>query len=157
MAIQDYLFGASPAPTVTSTTNNDLPLWYQQYLQSIAAKGTQVAGEGYQTYGGPRIAGLTADQNTAYGNLRAGIGQYQPMLATAGEYATNAGSGFDEGEFNQYMNPYMDGVTNQIARLGARNLSEDILPAVGDTFIRSGQYGSGRKGDGLMLPMAGSR
>lgn len=143
----DFLFGANPAPTVTTTATQGLPLWYEQYLQSLAAKSSQVAGEPYQTYGGQRIAGLTQDQQTAYGNLRSGIGQYQPMLATAGQYATNAGSGFDEGEFDQYMNPYMEGVTNQIARLGARNLSEKILPAVGDTFIRSGQYGSGRMGE----------
>jgi len=143
----DFLFGAKPAPTVSSTTDSFGPAWYQQFLQSIAAKGSQAAGEGYQAYGAPRVAGLTQDQQTAYSNLRSGIGQYQPMLATAGQYATNAGSAFDEGEFNQYMNPYMDQVTGQIAKLGARNLSENILPAVGDTFIRSGQYGSGRMGE----------
>lgn len=143
----DFLFGAKPAPTVTTTADQQLPGWYNEYLKALAAKSSQVAGEGYQQYGGPRVAGLTQDQQTAYGNLRAGIGQYQPLLETAGQYATNVGSGFNQGEFNQYMNPYMEGVTNQIARLGARNLSENILPGVGDAFIRSGQYGSGRMGE----------
>jgi hypothetical protein len=143
----DFLFGAKPAPTVTTTATQGLPLWYEQYLQSIAAKGSKAAGEGYQTYGGQRVAGLTQDQQTAYSNLRSGIGQYQPLIQTAGQYATNAGSGFNQSEFDQYMNPYMEGVTNQIAKLGARNLSENILPGVGDTFIRSGQYGSGRMGE----------
>lgn len=143
----DFLFGAKPAPTVSTTTDSFGPAWYQQFLQSIAARGSQAAGEGYQPYGGQRIAGLTPDQTQAYSNLRSGIGQYAPLIQTAGQYATNVGSGFNRGEFDQYMNPYMEGVTNQIAKLGARNLSENILPGVGDAFIRSGQYGSGRMGE----------
>lgn len=143
----DFLFGGQPAPNVTTTADQQLPGWYNAYLQALAAKSSQVAGEGYQQYGAPRIAGLTPDQQTAYGNLRSGIGSYAPLLATAGQYATNAGSGFNQNEFNQYMNPYIEGVTNQIARLGARNLTENILPNVGDAFIRSGQYGSGRMGE----------
>lgn len=143
----DFLFGARTAPTVTTVGTNEPPLWYSQYLQALAAKGSQIAGEGYQTYGAPRIAAQTPDQTNAYGMLRSGISSYQPMLQTAGQYATNVGSGFNQGEFNTYMNPYISGVTDQIARLGARNLSENILPGIGDTFIRSGQYGSGRMGD----------
>lgn len=147
MAGLDFLFQGRPTPQVSTTADTFGPAWYQSFLQSIAARGSQAAGEGYQTYGAPRIAPLSSDQNAAYGNLRAGIGQYAPMLATAGSYATKAGSPFDENEFNQYMNPYMDRVTGQIAKLGARNLSENILPAVGDSFIAAGQYGSGRMGD----------
>lgn len=47
----------------------------------------------------------------------------------------------------QYMNPYTDAVTNQIAQLGARNLSENLLPAVSDQFIRAGQFGGSRMGE----------
>lgn len=46
-----------------------------------------------------------------------------------------------------YMNPYTDAVTSRIAQLGARNLSENLLPAVSDSFIRAGQFGSGRMGE----------
>ena len=47
----------------------------------------------------------------------------------------------------QYLNPYTDAVTNQIAQLGARNLSENLLPAVSDQFIRAGQFGGSRMGE----------
>ena len=46
-----------------------------------------------------------------------------------------------------YMNPYTEGVTSQIARLGARNLSENLLPAVSDQFVRAGQFGGSRMGE----------
>lgn len=47
----------------------------------------------------------------------------------------------------QYMNPYQEGVMNAIAKQGARNLSENLLPAVSDAFIRAGQFGGTRMGE----------
>lgn len=46
-----------------------------------------------------------------------------------------------------YMNPYNAGVTDEIARLGARNLSEYMLPQLSDDFVRAGHYGSDRHRD----------
>ena len=36
---------------------------------------------------------------------------------------------------------------DQLAKRGARNLQENLLPAVSDSFIRAGQFGSSRMGD----------
>lgn len=47
----------------------------------------------------------------------------------------------------QYMNPYTQNVTDQMAKLSARNLSENLLPAVSDQFIRAGQFGGSRMGE----------
>jgi hypothetical protein len=44
------------------------------------------------------------------------------------------------------MNPYNAAVTDQIAKLGARNLSENILPSISDQFVSGGQWGSTRQG-----------
>lgn len=46
-----------------------------------------------------------------------------------------------------YMSPYNTQVTDQIAKLGARNLSENLLPSVSDQFIRAGQFGGSRMGE----------
>jgi hypothetical protein len=46
-----------------------------------------------------------------------------------------------------YMNPYNQAVTDQIAKLGARNLQENLLPAISDQFIRAGQFGGSRMGE----------
>jgi hypothetical protein len=50
-------------------------------------------------------------------------------------------------DIGQFMNPYTESVTNQIAKLGARNLSENLLPGVSDSFIRAGQFGGTRMGE----------
>ena len=66
-------------------------------------------------------------------------GAAQPyMSAAAQSSAANVG---------QYMNPYNDAVTNRIAQMGARNLSENLLPQVSDAFIRSGSFGGTRMGE----------
>jgi len=50
-------------------------------------------------------------------------------------------------QVGQYMNPYQQGVLDVIAKQGARNLREQLLPQVSDQFIRAGQFGSGRMGE----------
>jgi hypothetical protein len=48
------------------------------------------------------------------------------------------------GAVSQYMNPYTDQVVNRIGEVAGRNLRENLLPAMGDDFIKAGQYGSSR-------------
>lgn len=50
-------------------------------------------------------------------------------------------------DIGAYMSPYQSGVLDVIAKRGARNLSENLLPAVSDAFIQAGQFGSGRMGE----------
>jgi hypothetical protein len=68
-----------------------------------------------------------------------GVTAAQPYLQAAGE--TSAG------DIQNFMNPYTQNVTDQIAKLGARNLSENLLPGVSDAFIRAGQFGGTRMGE----------
>lgn len=51
------------------------------------------------------------------------------------------------GDIANYMNPYTESVTSQIAKLGARNLQENLMPAVSDAFIKAGQFGGTRMGE----------
>lgn len=48
---------------------------------------------------------------------------------------------------SSYMSPYTQQVTDRIAQLGQRNLTENLLPAVNKTFTGSGQFGSSRNAD----------
>ena len=68
-----------------------------------------------------------------------GVTAAQPYLQAAGESTAGA--------VQNFMNPYNEAVTNQIAKLGARNLSENLLPTVSDSFIRAGQFGGSRMGE----------
>lgn len=67
-------------------------------------------------------------------------------LTAANPYLQSA-SQSSAANINQYMSPYQQGVLDVIARQGARNLSENLLPGVSDAFIRAGQFGSNRMGE----------
>jgi len=67
-------------------------------------------------------------------------------LAAASPYLQAASGSFPQ-QAAAYMNPYNEGVTNRIAQLGARNLSENLLPQISDDFVRAGGYGSTRQRD----------
>ena len=44
------------------------------------------------------------------------------------------------------MNPYTEQVVNRIGELGARNLSETLMPAITSKYINAGQLGYGPRG-----------
>jgi len=67
-------------------------------------------------------------------------------LTAANPYLTAAGQ-TSASQVNQYMSPYQQGVLDVIAKQGARNLSENLLPQVSDSFIKAGQFGSNRMGE----------
>jgi len=145
----DFLFQGDVLPTVgtSSATEQFGPAWYQKYLAQMFGRTSSIAGEDYQPYEGQRIAALTDDQTGAYDLVRGGIGQYDQAMQTGIGYATNAGSDFNQGEFDKYMNPYIDQVVDTIAERGGRNLTENILPGVNSTFTGAGQFGSSRNAE----------
>ena len=150
MAILDFLFQGSPPPAVTSTTTSqqNLPTWYQEYLRALIGKSSSIAAEEYQPYTGERVARLTPDQTSAYDLTRAGVGSSEPYTTAAGTALTSAATpGLNQGVFDSYMSPYTTGVVDRIAQLGTRNLTEDLLPAVNTTFTGAGQYGGSRHAD----------
>jgi hypothetical protein len=103
---------------------------YQPAMQNAIAGTQGLTGQVAGT-----TSGLTMLQQAAG---MSGVGAAQPYLTNAGQTAT--------ANIGQYMNPYTQNVTDQIAKLGARNLSENLLPAVSDQFIRAGQFGSSGMG-----------
>lgn len=98
---------------------------YQPYGQQAAA----------QSYGALAQANPYIQQSTA------------PMgLGAAAPYLQAASSSFPQAAAS-YMSPYTSQVTDRIAQLGARNLSENLLPQISDQFVRAGQFGSPQQRD----------
>lgn len=64
----------------------------------------------------------------------------------ANPYLTAGTTGFTANAAD-YMSPYTSGVVDEIARRGTRNLTENLLPAVNQTFTGAGQFGSSRNSD----------
>jgi hypothetical protein len=86
----------------------------------------------------PATAGETNLTNsaTSAGNITTNA---DPYLTAAGKQAYT--------DINNYMNPYQQNVMDVIAKQGARNLSETLLPQVSDQFIKAGQFGGNRMGE----------
>jgi hypothetical protein len=159
--VLDFLFNGKAPPSVSSygTATTGVPQWLSDYLQGTASKANALGAEQFQVYGAPRIAGLAPQQNEASAITQGNVGSWQPGFNTAGDAFSasaqnnasaagqpwlNQAGGTFPGAVDSYMSPYMSHVTDRAAMLGQRNLTENLLPAMGDTFIRAGQHGSTR-------------
>lgn len=149
MSTSDFLF-QNQAPSVwtsPSWSNTSAPEWWQAAAQGLIGRASQVAGQDYQAYSGPRIAGLDPLQQQAVNNANTYAPGVNNTLGSATNLAEGAGNLYDQSDFEKFMSPYTTGVVDRIADLGARNLSEKLLPEVNDTFIRAGQFGGSRNAD----------
>jgi hypothetical protein len=141
------LFAGEPlqAPSYATTTT-DVPKWLQDYTVDLFSQQRAVSGTPFQPYALPRIADVTAPTTAAQNLITSSTGAYQPTLQNAISGTQGLSGATSVGNINAYMNPYTQNVTDQIAKLGARNLSENLLPQVSDQFIRAGQFGSSGMG-----------
>lgn len=137
------LFQGTPqaAPSYSSTTT-DVPKWLQDYTVDLFSQQRAVSSLPYQNYQLPRIAGTTAPTQQAYRTVQNAVGDWQQPTNEALTGTQNLAGANTYSTVDNYMNPYNQAVTDQIAKLGARNLSENLLPAVSDQFTRAGQFGS---------------
>lgn len=160
----DYLFGSTPPPNVTANTvtSNGLPDWYQSYLQGIAGKATDIAGQQQsQALPAQSVAGFNPDELQAQQQIRNNQGAWQPLTAeatTAAQGIAPAAQSYANqaqqaaagpaaqfpSNFSQYMSPYTQSVVDNISRLGNQNFNEQIMPGVNSSMIGNGQFGSTR-------------
>jgi len=165
MAVLDFLFQGSPPASATETTTatSATPAWYQEYLRGLLSKGSAIAGAGYTPYQGARTAGFTPEQEQSFSMAGAlpttgGTPTYstatntiqQGTTGSAANVATPYASAAATPTYStvgNYMSPYTSSVTDEIARLGNRNFSENIMPGINNSFISAGQSGSGRNAE----------
>jgi len=102
----------------------------QPYLQGAASQNIVGAAQPYINQAGAATAQSLAERALTAAN---------PYLTAAGQTSAS--------QVGQYMSPYQQGVLDVIAKQGARNLSENLLPQVSDSFIKAGQFGSNRMGE----------
>ncbi len=132
-------------------------------LSSMAASAPYMDAAGNWANAAGRENGLTAmspymdaagNWANAAGNIHA-VNNISPYLSksmetgaldTARPYIDAAGVGANTTVGN-YMNPYNAAVTDRLGVLAGRNLSENLLPAVNNTFIGAGMFGSDRSAD----------
>ena len=158
------LFTGSPqvAPSYATSTT-ETPKWMQDAIYNQIQLSQNIANTPYQPYTLPTVAKLSPLQQQAYTNVQANQGSWSPNMAiaqtgmedlTTGTASTDAAKDYmteakktSVADISTYMNPYIQNVNDLLAKQGARNLSENLLPAVSDQFIRAGQFGGSRMGE----------
>jgi hypothetical protein len=108
----------------------NIPGAAQPYLQRAGQMDIVGASQPYMDQAGQATAQSLSERALAAAN---------PYLQASSQTAAS--------QVGQYMNPYQTGVMDVIAKQGARNLTENILPGVSDAFIKAGQFGSSRMGE----------
>jgi hypothetical protein len=142
------LFQGDPQKATSYTTStSETPKWMQDAIYNQIQWSTNVAQKPFEPYSQPLVAGTTPEQQAAWQQTQQNQGTWRPNMTTAQTGTQNLAGTTSVGNINTYMNPYISNVTDRIAQLGARNLSENLLPAVSDSFVRAGQFGGTRMGE----------
>jgi hypothetical protein len=127
-------------------TAEDVGSWIPSMNQAMTQTGALTSGMGASQAASPYIqqAAQANPLAAAQGYMQTGL--EAGGLQSASPYLQQAKQSV-VGGIQNYMNPYTQNVTDQIAKLGARNLSENLLPSVSDAFIKAGQFGGTRMGE----------
>lgn len=145
-----------------------LPEWYTNYAMDMLANQQALAQRPFPLPPMPRVAEFSPTQQRGFEMTGQAATAYQPALGQATQ-ATQQALGAPGGlgaaqpflsqagqtsvaNIGQYMNPYMEQVVDRIGQLGARNLSERLLPEVEGRYIAAGQLGFGGRQPGMGTP-----
>ena len=146
----------------TKGTAGDLVKAQNQYLQPQMAKDFLTSGQNLMNKAGALDAVAAAQPYISQAANTNVLGAAQPYInqsqsATAqalSDKALNAANPYLQAAsqssaniVGQYMSPYQQNVMDVLAKQGARNLSENLLPEVSDAFIKAGQFGGTRMGE----------
>lgn len=145
-----------------------LPEWYTNYAMDLLANQQALAQRPFPLAPMPRVAEFSPTQQRGFEMTGQAATAYQPALGQATQatqqaisapgglgvaqpYLTQAGQ-TSVANIGQYMNPFQEKVVDRIGQLGARNLSERILPEVEGRYIAAGQLGFGGRQPGMGTP-----
>jgi hypothetical protein len=131
VAVSDFLFNGSPPASTTTygSTTANLPAWYNDFVQGIAAKGNAIAAEPFQAYGAPRIADFNADQTAGFQTVRDAQGAFQPTV----QNGVNALQGAVGQSGLSAANPFFQDASS----LSATGAAQPYANQAGQTFTGS--------------------
>ena len=102
---------SQPKETTQIVKNQNIPEWMQPYVTDVASRAQAVSREGYQPYGGQRVAGFTDPQTAAFTET-AGLSR-PGQFGEASDIYSGVGQGeFDAAAAEKYMSPYQQQVTD---------------------------------------------
>jgi len=135
----------SPGPQTNTTNTSNLPAYLQPYVERNLGASEAQAGNAYQAYTGPRVAGFTGDQQNTMSQTMQMQQPGQFSAATAATQGVVGSSWANPGTAQNFMNPYQQGVTDIAKREAARQ--SDIQGVQSDAnFAKAGAFGGSRQG-----------
>lgn len=151
--------GKTSEKHTTSTKQTILPDWVTSAGQENYEKAASALGQGYQAYGGDRIAGLSSDEIAAGNIIRDAASSGNPYAADAASAFQSYGGAspyqfdfntiMDEsgplGSISSYMNPYLQQVLDPSLRAIALQGSQQ-RQGIDFSAVMSGAFGDARHG-----------
>jgi hypothetical protein len=95
------------------------------------------------------LAALDPLQQQGYAATPGAASSYIPGLTAATQTAGQAASAMNPAGIQQFMNPYINSVTNEQARLANQNFQRNVLPGISGQFVGTGGLGSQRYASAL--------
>ncbi len=145
-----------------------LPEWYTNYAMELLDNQQALAQRPFPLPPMPRVAEFSPTQQRGFEMTGQAATAFQPALGQATQttqQAIGAPGGLGAAQpflsqagqtsvanIGQYMNPFQEQVVDRIGQLGARNLSERLLPEVEGRYIAAGQLGFGGRQPGMGTP-----
>ena len=130
----------SALPNITTTTSATVPDWYTNTVTA----GTKIAQDQMKKTAAEGLAGQDPLQLQGYAATPGAAASYIPGLASATQTAGQAASAMNPAGIQQFMNPYIQNVTNEQARLANQNFQRNVLPTLGGQFVGTGGFGGQR-------------
>jgi hypothetical protein len=157
MTLEGGSGGGGQAAQPTQTSQVTIPEYARPYMETLLGKASAASETPYQTYGGERIAGPTAEQNAARQDV-AGMGPaggYAPgmNMAGAGGMAGLASAGAGQqytnmatnpGAVQSFMSPYMQNAVDFQKTQAVQDYGRQ-LPGQQAAASRAGAFGGSRQ------------
>jgi hypothetical protein len=142
--------GGQPA----NTTQVTIPEYAKPYMERLLGKTEALTDAKYQTYGGERLSGATAEQQAARSGV-AGLqtpgefGAASNLTGLGGLSSLMAGQQYtgmvtDPSRVGSYMSPYMQNVSDVAKRQAAED-ARKVQMATNLGAVRQGTYGGARQ------------
>lgn len=130
----------NPLPNVTTTTTATVPSWYTDTVTA----GTNIAQDQMKKTAAEGLAGQDPLQLQGYAATAGAANSYIPGMNAAQYTAGQAGNAMNAAGIQQFMNPYINNVTNEQARLANQNWQRNVMPSLGGQFVGTGGFGGQR-------------
>jgi len=139
------IFEGQPLPNVTTTTTDTGPSFFTNPVN----KASEAAVKQMDKTAATGLAALDPYQTQGYKDTSTAAGSYASGLQNAETTAGNAASAMNPAGIQQFMNPYIQNVVNEQARLANQNFQRNVLPGLSGAFVGTGGLGSQRYASAL--------